>query len=138
MIQMQKAVVAVGMFSLFEAILQDGLDCESGFSEANSTLKRAGEERLCIDFANFQRAINVLKHGRGRSYDELVQRADALPFRIKLPTEGFFFEGDVSEISTLVEVDDEFVRGCAKIIREVAVAIRKAKPGARRCDVGPF
>jgi hypothetical protein len=73
-------------------------------------------------------AINVLKHGRGRSYDALVAKTNPLPFRIKLPSEPFFFEGDVSEISTLVEVDDTFVPHCGKVISDVSVVIRRVSP----------
>ena len=72
--------------------------------------------------------INVLKHGRGRSYDALVVKADRLPFRVKRPGEAFFFEGDVSEVATLIEVDDAFVLGCADVIRRVAERVQKARP----------
>jgi len=31
MIQLQKAILAIGMFSLFDSILQEGLSCRNGF-----------------------------------------------------------------------------------------------------------
>ena len=31
MIQLQKAIIAIGMFSLFDSILQEGLSCRNGF-----------------------------------------------------------------------------------------------------------
>jgi hypothetical protein len=37
MIQLQKAILVVGMFSMFEANLQDGLSCANGFSEAKKS-----------------------------------------------------------------------------------------------------
>jgi hypothetical protein len=83
MVQLQKAISAAGMFSLFEAMLQDGLECSDGFREANEILESEGEMTLKERFVDFQLAINVLKHGRGRSYDTLVAKADRLPFRIK-------------------------------------------------------
>jgi len=129
MIQLQKAILAVGMFSMFEAILQDGLGCNDGFREAKSILRASGQEALAERFHDFQLATNVLKHGRGRSYDALVAKAAGLPFRIKLPGEVFFFEGDVSEIATLVEVDDRFVLSCADVVWKVSEAIRTARPG---------
>jgi hypothetical protein len=128
MIQLQKAILAVGMFSLFEAILQDGLNCRDGFREATDILEREGQAVLKERFSDLQLAINVLKHGRGRSYDTLVAKAGALRFRVKLPEEGFFYEGDVSEISTLIEVDDTFVLSCAEVIREVSEAIKRVQP----------
>jgi len=115
MVQLQKVILATGMFSLFEAMLQDGLRRNDGFAEAMKLLDREGEVVLKERFRDLQLAINVLKHGRGRSYDALVAKAGALPFRIKLPGEAFFCEGDVSEVSTLVEIDDKilsYLRRC--------------------------
>lgn len=127
MIQLQKAITAVGVFSMFEAILQDGLRCSDGFGEANKVLREANQNDLAKKFSDYQMAINVLKHGKGRSYEALVAKSNSLPFRIKLPTESFFFEGDVSEISTLIEVDDQFVMQCAQIISDVSEAIRTVR-----------
>jgi hypothetical protein len=128
MIQLQKAIFVVGMFSIFEAQLQDGLNCDDGFREANGILKDAGAAALKERFNDFQLATNVLKHGEGRSYEALVAKSGVLPFRIKLPGETFFFEGDVSEVSTLVEVDDNFVINCANIISEVSETLKKVRP----------
>jgi hypothetical protein len=127
MIQLQKAITAVGVFSMFEAMLQDGLQCADGFAEANNILRAANQSVLAEKFSDYQKAINVLKHGKGRSYEALVAKASHLPFRVKLPTESFFFEGDVSEIPTLIEVDDQFVRQCAQVISDVSEAIRAVR-----------
>jgi len=124
MIRLQKAISAVGMFSMFDAILQDRLKCVDGFKGAAVALEAKGQLLLKERFADLQLAINVLKHGKGRSYDALVQKANALPFRVKLPGDAFFNEGDVSEVSTLVEVDDAFVLLCAEVIHDVSVSIK--------------
>lgn len=124
MIQLQKIILATGMFSMFDAILQEGLSCRDGFKEAKKILKGKNIE-LYDRFDVFESAINVLKHGKGKSYNSLVEKAETLPFRIKLPNEEFFFEGDVSEVSTLIEVDDDFVSNCARIIENVSEEIRK-------------
>jgi hypothetical protein len=128
MVQLQRAISAVGMFSLFEAALQDGLGCRDGFREAYLILDEDGQTELKQQFYDLQCAVNVLKHGRGRSYDELVKRGAALSFRILRPGESFFDEGDVSEISTLVEVNDQFVLECADAIRQVSAVIRRVRP----------
>ena len=128
MIQLQKAISVVGVFSMFDALLQDRLGMADGFRAANEVLEKAGEADLKTRFQDLQAAINVLKHGRGRSYDALVNRSDSLPFRIKKPGEAFFNEGELSEISTLIEVDVAFVQCCASMIREVSVALRKHVP----------
>lgn len=128
MVQFQKAISAVGMFSMFEAALQDALECEDGFREAKEILDRGGEISLKERFSDLELAVNVLKHGRGRSYDELVAKAAELPFRIKQPDEKFFDEGDVSEVATLIEVDDAFVWSCVQAIQDVCVIIRKTRP----------
>ncbi|AHJ12961.1 hypothetical protein [Sulfurospirillum multivorans] len=128
MIQLQKVILAVGMFSIFEANLQEGLDCTDGFGEAKKILDNEGKTDLKECFDNLILAINVLKHGRGRSYDTLIAKANTLPFRIKLPDEFFFSEGDVSEVSTLIEVNDMFVQHCGKVINDVSRAIRQIRP----------
>ena len=125
MIQLQKVILATGMFSIFEAVLQEGLSCSNGFEKAKKILMGSNTE-LYERFDFFESAINVLKHGRGRSYDSLVEKAGILPFRIKLPNEDSFFEGDVSEVSTLIEVDDNFVLNCAKLIEDVSREMRIA------------
>ena len=99
MVQLQKAISAVGMFSMFDAILQDQLQCKDGFREAGRLLESHGEIALKEKFSTLQLAINVLKHGKGRSYTDLVAKAGSLQFRIKLPDQYFFNEGNVSEVS---------------------------------------
>lgn len=126
MVQLQKAISAVGMFSIFDAILQEQLQCADGFRGAAELLDVKGEAALKERFSDLQLAVNVLKHGKGRSYEALVLKAASLPFRVKLPDETFFNEGDVAEISTLVEVDDAFVLLCAEVIYEVSVSINSA------------
>jgi hypothetical protein len=128
MIQLQKAISAVGMFSMFDAILQGRLQCADGFQDAAAFLEANGEAILKERFSDLQLAVNVLKHGKGRSYDALVQKAGSLPFRVKLPGEAFFNEGEVSEVSTLVEVDDAFVLLCAEVINAVSASIQSASP----------
>lgn len=76
-------------------------------------------------FLDLAAAINVLKHGRGRSYAMLVDKAQRPPFRVKLPSETFFIEGDVSEVLTLTEVRDAFVRRCGDVISNVSEVLRK-------------
>ena len=127
-IQLQKVILAVGMFSIFEASLQDRLSCNDGFREAGEILDLQGENALKEKFSDIAAAINVLKHGRGRSYDALVAKAQTLPFRVKMPDEAFFFEGDISEVSTLVEVDDAFVQRCGNVIGQVSQVLRRARP----------
>ncbi len=123
MFQLQKVILAVGMFSIFDAMLQDSLSTNNGFKKAKEILLKK-EIVLHDRFQVFIAAINVLKHGRGVSYDFLVNKSNALPFNIKLPGQSFFFEGDVSEISTLIEVDDKFVLDCAELIEHVSGVIK--------------
>ncbi len=124
MIQLQKTIFAIGMFSMFDAILQDQLKCRNGFEGAKNILKEKKKLELQNRFDEFICAINVLKHGEGRSYDALVSKAELLPFKIKLRGENFFDEGDVSEIDTLIEVDDTFVLNCANLIESVSNEIK--------------
>lgn len=129
MIQLQKAIIAIGMFSLFESILQDALACKNGLAEVKIILHQSGNNDLNNRLEDFICAINVLKHGKGRSYDALIAKSSSLPFRIKLRKDTFFNEGDISEVSTLIEVNDEFVLNCAKLIEDVSEEIRKVRQG---------
>ena len=119
MIRSQKVILAIGMFSLFESILQNGLSCKDGFAEAKKILTETGNIQLRDRFEMFFLAINILKHGHGRSYDKLIAKS-GLPFKIKQSGQDFFNEGDVSEISTLIEVDNEFVLNCAELIENIS------------------
>jgi hypothetical protein len=130
MIRLEKTILAVGMFSIFDAILQDRLGCSNGFAEAKIILKHGGETELFEQFSDYELAINALKHGKGRSYNQLAAK-DTISIKatVKKPDENFFFEGDVSEISGLVEVDDEFIENCSLVIARVSRAVQKLRPG---------
>lgn len=125
MIELQKVILAVGMFSLLDGILQDGFKCNNGFKKLKEILIDSGSHDICDRFIIFESAINVLKHGKGRSYNYLVSRYDALPFKIKKPDEFFFSEGNVSEVNTLIEVNDQFVLDCAGLIGLILKKIRE-------------
>ena len=126
-IQLQKVIFAVGMFSIFDACLQEGLKCKQGFKRAKEILASEGELDLKENFTNLCHAINALKHGTGPSYNALMAEDTALPFTIR-PVDNFFSEGDVSEVSTLIEVNDDFVQQCSDVIRDVSEVIRRAHP----------
>lgn len=121
LVNYQKAIFAVGLFSMFEAHL--GL--KDGFKGVSRILGKHGEVELKVRFEQFNCAINVLKHGRGSSYDKLVQSTSPLPFKILRPGEFFFDEGDVSEISTDIEVNDNFINNCLDVINKVSTIINK-------------
>lgn len=127
MINMQKAIIAVGLVSIFESIVQNEYNCESGQKFAKDVLTEKGEQELLGIYSVYCDAINVLKHGRGRSYNKLVANATTLPFKVKQPNEYFFFEGDVSEVSTLIEVDNKFVIDCSNVITQVSEKIKQYK-----------
>jgi hypothetical protein len=128
-IRLQKAITAVGMFSMLESILQDGLRCNNGFIEARRCLEVQKEIALTKRFSQFYAAVNVLKHGRGES-DESLLRDNQLPFRIDRPGDALFVEGDATGIAILVDVDDKFVMDCAQLIRDVSNVGREVHPGA--------
>jgi hypothetical protein len=128
MIRLEKTILAVGIFSMFEAILQDRLNCSNGFAEARNILEQNGELKLLSRFSDLELAINALKHGRGRSYNALVAKnGGTLNSKVKQPDDYFFDEGDVSEISTLVDVDDNFLNSCVETIKQVSKKIEKIR-----------
>lgn len=56
MVRLQKAILIVGMFSMFEANLQDSLDCDDGFKCAKEILTDRGQS------ADFDIVINLNNH----------------------------------------------------------------------------
>ncbi len=118
--QWERAIFAIGIFSLFEAVVQNELQIEKGstFKELKGKLKRNNKPELLIKFEEFYCAINVLKHGKGSSYITLLEKKGSLPFEITPANSVFRNEGDVSEIETLIYVDDEFLRSCLVVICE--------------------
>lgn len=124
MTQLHRAILAVGMLSLFEANLQDALG-GNGFDAAKKILVELDEVNAKDRFEEMCLAVNALKHGRGRSYEALVSKAGSLPFKIKMPGEDFFEEGDVAEIRMLVEVNDDFLQRCADVIIEASEIVRR-------------
>lgn len=128
MMQLQKAIFAIGIFSIFEAELQRVFSCENGFAKAKAVLEKHKESVLLERFNDFNLAINVLKHGQGHSYDKLKAKDHLLSFKVRLPTDNFS-EGDVSEVATtLIYIDDKFVLDCAKLIKQVFEVIRTNYP----------
>lgn len=125
MIELQKIIISIGMFSMFDAIVQNELNCKNGFKRINEILIDKNEIELQNSFQDLSMAINVLKHGKGRSYESLLKRIDSLKFKIKKYDEIFFDEGDISELNTLIKVDDEFVLYCSDVIHEVYNAVLK-------------
>jgi len=123
MVSLQKAVVAIGMFAIVEAHLQDREDGKNGFKIALERLGREGSPELKQRFLDLKDAVNVLKHGEGDSYKRLLERGEASRFKVTQPHQRFFHEGDVSEVTTLVQVDDAFIREATEVIREVVACV---------------
>ncbi|WP_413518797.1 hypothetical protein, partial [Psychrobacter glacincola] len=103
-IQWERTIFVIGLFSLFEAVIQNELKIEKGsaFKELKIKLARDKNEELLVRFEDFYYAINVLKHGKGCSYTKLLDKQDRLPFEITPADSSFRNEGDVSEIETLI------------------------------------
>lgn len=131
MMMMRATIVATGTISVFEALLQQSLDWEQPFARLDSHLREHGLDDLAERFLDYRDAINVLKHGAGRSHDRLLDRSDRLDFRVRALDQPFHDEGDVSEVSTLVRADLAFVRNCGRLVGEVAEALRRTMPDAR-------
>ncbi|MCT0231002.1 hypothetical protein KQ306_09090 [Synechococcus sp. CS-1324] len=127
--QLQAVELQGAMVAMFDAALQDALDAVNGFQEAKRIIEQTGDFELRDRFEILQRAANVLKHGRGRSHDELMAQRGQLPFRVGAEDE-FFNEGNVSDLATLVKVDSKFLRHCVETIDLVAALIRRTRPTA--------
>jgi hypothetical protein len=125
MMTMRSTIVATGTISVFEALLQQSLGWKNPFLALDDHLRTHGLEDLAERFLDYRAAINVLKHGAGKSHDRLLARRAQLDFPVRDLDQPFHHEGDVSEVSTLVRADVEFVRKCARLVAEVAAALRR-------------
>lgn len=117
--RLQRAIIAVGMFSMFEASLQTNRGWNRPFDVLKTMLKEKDLNELAMRFEQFQLAINVLKHGDGPSLSKLLEHKESLEFRVKKPNDWFEEEGDVSEGQFLVDADADFVSACANIITDI-------------------
>jgi hypothetical protein len=90
--RLQRAVLAVGMFSMFEALLQSKLKWTEPFSQLDDVLRKDGKPHLAAAIIDYRLAVNVLKHGRGRSHQELLAllwQNLAIDRRYWIPESGF-------------------------------------------------
>jgi hypothetical protein len=124
MLRLQRTILVTGMFSLFESLLQSEMEWTDPFDRLKECLKQSPKSELAETFNDYQLAINVLKHGDRPSYRRLLTKSPKLGFKVKPEGEAFFFEGDVSEVSVLVDVDERLVRRCAALIQEVSTIVR--------------
>ena len=122
-VTMQYAITAVGMFSIFDAQAQRAFGATDGFAAIREALLKKDQKDLHTRFDQLALAVNVLKHGEGRSYDRLLRMQEHLPFKMKNRQDDFFDEGDCSEIDTLVNADSSFLKLCAVVIEEVSDVI---------------
>lgn len=111
--RLQRAVVVVGMFSIFEFLLQQAMNWKDTFAELDKYLRRHGEDILADRIADYYKAINALKHGVGASHSKLLNR-QSLEFEVRAQGD-FIFEGDVSEVGVLIDADDDFLRLCSEL-----------------------
>lgn len=131
MMTMQATIVATGTISVFESLLQQSLGWDQPFARLDSHLREQGMDELADRLLDYRDAINVLKHGAGRSHDRLVGRKGRLNFAVRALDQPFHNEGDVSEVSTLVRADTHFVRNCGRLVAEVTDALRRSLPDAQ-------
>lgn len=129
MVRLNKVIFAVGMLSVFEAFLQDRLKCRNGFVEVKKILKQSNETTLLEQFSDIELAVNAMKHGQGKSYNTLYAKiGGTTTTKVKQPLEPFFNEGDVGEVSSLINVDDNFIVDCVEVIEKVSKAIQGIRP----------
>lgn len=129
MISLQKTFFFIGVFSYYEALLQERLECQNGFEEAKRILKENEDNLLLEKFIELQLVVNILKHGKGRSYNQLINKKDRkINVIIKELESEYSEEGNVEEISSLIDVNNDFVENSINLINEFSSALQKYKP----------
>ena len=97
---MRATIVATGTISVFEGLLQQSLGWKDPFPELDEHLREHGLDDLAERFLDYRAAINVFKHGAGKSHDRLLARSARLDFPVRELHQPTHDEGDVSEVST--------------------------------------
>jgi len=123
-VRLQRLIAVVGMFSVLDAVLKDWREWEEPARQAVDELQQIGEHDLAVRFQDYWDANNVLKHGRGRSYDKLLSRRGSLGFRMHSDDDPLFEEGDLAAGHCLIDVTDDFVMTAAELVRKVAEKVR--------------
>ena len=119
-VTLRVAILCIGGISAFEATAQQVAGWADPLPELDRELAAVGRDDLIARFRDIRDAVNVLKHGYGRSYD----RKGELGFRVKERGDAFFHEGDVGEISALVDPDEVFALECITILEELDQALK--------------
>ncbi|SFH97119.1 hypothetical protein [Bradyrhizobium sp. Gha] len=88
--RLQRAVLAVGMFSMFEALLQSKLKWKDPVVQLDDHLCAHGMKELASAITDYRLAINTLKHGEGRSHKDILARADKLEFKVRASGDHFY------------------------------------------------
>lgn len=116
---MDRAIFIVGVFSMYESTLQNKLNCRNGFKEIEKILKQNNKQLLLNQFLDLKYAINALKHGEGISHNTLLKKEN-LKIKIKKSHSEVFQEGNITEIETLILVNDKFILDCVKIMHAIS------------------
>ncbi|WP_288939555.1 hypothetical protein [uncultured Roseovarius sp.] len=120
----QIEIAAVGVFSLFEARMQPYFPNGPFYKLLKTYLVNVDQSELANDVWNYYLAVNVLKHGSGPSYEELLKSPD-LPFVIKRSGDLLFDEGDVAEPEGLIHVTASgFFHGLIETLSRVYGVLR--------------
>lgn len=130
MMTMRATIVATGTISVFESVLQQTLGWRDAFTQLDAHLRTVEQAELADRLLDYRCAVNVLKHGAGRSHDRLLERQAALAFAVRPVEQPFHDEGDMSEVGTLVRADVAFVNQCAHVVEEVTSVLRRTIPDA--------
>jgi len=131
-LQLQRIVIVVGMFALFEATLADEFGWRSPIETLKAKFRENDRSKLASRFEEYWLANNVLKHGAGPSLTRLLDIEEGLEFKVKRPGDWFFQEGDLAEGHALILVSDEFILNCSKLIEECSQVASEIEFGGRQ------
>ncbi|WP_417243142.1 hypothetical protein [Celeribacter sp.] len=109
-------LVAVDIFTLFESRMQGHFKRGPFSRKLKSMLIASGETDLADRFHQYYLAINVLKHGKGASYRELLATPSAL-YDVKHPDEVATDDADTAP--SLIDISKPgFFDGLARTLRD--------------------
>lgn len=116
---MATTFIIVGLVGCFEGRLQARYGGDRAYDQLDAELRKVTRDDLADSFQHYRKAVNVLKHGEGASYEALLRDRAALPFPVRGKGEAFFEEGDVSEVGGLIHTGGDFTDRCVRLIEEI-------------------
>lgn len=110
------SAVAIGTWHMYEHFATESLGRQNPIKWIISKLQMEGKVELANELETCRLAINVLKHGRGPSYDRLRRQPNLTKMHLRI-TEDEDWEGVVGANPVLLDFNEDFIFAMARSVK---------------------